>query len=133
MRKAGREAIRLETQEPRQSPSQAISTGTVRLLQEYTGRGPTKAKTTINQDSVMIVLGETLTKAERKLAETGKADRVLQVRHDFQVAMGDDLVALVEQELDRKVVAFMSDNHIDPDVAVEVFLLEPIDERSVSA
>jgi uncharacterized protein YbcI len=26
----------------------------------------------------------------------------------------------------RKVVGFMSDNHIDPDIAVEVFILEPL-------
>jgi uncharacterized protein YbcI len=53
------------------------------------------------------------------------ADRVLQVRHDFQMAMRDELIALVEKELERKVVAFMSDNHIDPDLAAEVFVLSP--------
>jgi hypothetical protein len=26
----------------------------------------------------------------------------------------------------RKVVGFMSDNHIDPDITVEVFILEPL-------
>jgi hypothetical protein len=26
----------------------------------------------------------------------------------------------------RKVIGFMSDNHIDPDLAVEVFVLEPL-------
>jgi uncharacterized protein YbcI len=30
----------------------------------------------------------------------------------------------------RKVVGFMSDNHIDPDLAVEVFVLEPLAEVS---
>ncbi len=39
--------------------------------------------------------------------------------------MRDDLIRLVESELDRKVVAFMSQNHIDPDLAVEEFVLEP--------
>jgi uncharacterized protein YbcI len=106
------------------SPSGAISTGAVQLLREYTGRGPTKARTTIDDDSVMIVLGHTLTKGERTLAETGKAHRVLDVRHDFQLIMRDELIALVERVLDRKVIAFMSDNHIDPDLAVEVFLLD---------
>jgi uncharacterized protein YbcI len=103
----------------------AISDGAVRLLHEYTGRGPTRSHTTINTNSVMIVLGDTLTKGERTLVESGKADRVLQVRHDFQMAMRDDLVALVEGATERNVVAFMSQNHIDPDAAVEVFLLEP--------
>jgi uncharacterized protein YbcI len=39
--------------------------------------------------------------------------------------MRDDLVAIVERQLGRTVVAFMSQNHIDPDLAVEVFVLEP--------
>jgi hypothetical protein len=40
--------------------------------------------------------------------------------------MRDDLVALVERETERKVIGFMSDNHIDPDLAVEVFVLAPV-------
>jgi uncharacterized protein YbcI len=102
-----------------------ISDGAVRVLHEYTGRGPTRSRTTIDHDSVMVVLGDTLTKGERKLVESGKAERVLALRHDFQMAMRDDLVELVEGATSRKVVAFMSQNHIDPDLAVEVFLLEP--------
>ncbi len=41
------------------------------------------------------------------------------------LTMRDDLIALVERQLDRKVIAFMSQNHIAPDLAVEVFVLEP--------
>ena len=107
------------------SASSVICDKAVRLLREYTGRGPTKAKATINSDSVMIVLGDTLTRGERQLAATGKADRVLQLRHDFQMVMRDELVAAVEESTGRKVIAFMSQNHIDPDLAVEVFILQP--------
>ena len=113
------------------SPNAEISRSAVQTLREFTGRGPTRARTTINTDSVMIVLGDTLTKGERKLAENGKADRVLAVRHDFQMVMREELVALVERTLDRKVVAFMSDNHLDPDFAVEVFILEPTTSEPV--
>ena len=28
-------------------------------------------------------------------------------------------------KVNRKVIAFMSQNHIDPDLAIEVFVLEP--------
>jgi uncharacterized protein YbcI len=107
------------------SPNANISTGAVRLLHDYTGRGPTKARTVINHDSVMILLADILTRGERRLVETGKAERVLELRHDYQTVMRDDLIRLVEGELDRKVIAFMSDNHIDPDMSVEVFVLEP--------
>jgi uncharacterized protein YbcI len=106
-------------------PSAMISTSAVKLLHEYTGRGPTKAKTLINEDVVTVLLAATLTKGERKLVDTGRSDRVLQLRHDYQLIMRDDLVRIVERQLDRKVIAFMSQNHIDPDLAVEVFVLEP--------
>src|SRR5687768_2713913 len=105
-------------------PSAMISTAAVQLLHEYTGRGPTKAKTLINDDVVTVLLADTLTKGERKLVDNGRSDRVLQLRHDYQLTMRDDLIAIVERQLVRKVIAFMSQNHIDPDLAVEVFVLE---------
>jgi len=109
----------------RGSDAADISNRAVRLLHEYTGRGPTKARTTINHDSVMILFGDTLTKGEKKLADNGDGATVLQMRHRFQEAMRDDLIAAVEAVTERKVVAFMSANHIDPDMAAEVFVLEP--------
>jgi uncharacterized protein YbcI len=106
-------------------PGAMISTAAVQVLHEYTGRGPTKAKTTINENLVTVLMADTLTRGERTLVESGHADRVIDLRHDYQVVMRDDLVAIVERQLDRKVVAFMSQNHIDPDLAIEVFVLEP--------
>jgi uncharacterized protein YbcI len=113
----------------REGPGPMISTAAVQLLHEYTGRGPTKAKTLINDDVVTLLLADTLTKGERTLVDNGRAERVLQVRHDYQLTMRDDLVAIVERQLARKVIAFMSQNHIDPDLAVEVFVLEPDGSR----
>jgi uncharacterized protein YbcI len=105
-----------------------INTGAVRVVREYTGRGPTKARSVIDQNSVTILFGDTLTPGERRLVETGRADSVLRTRHDFQLVMRDDLVKVVEDALDRKVIAFMSANHIDPDMAVEIFVLEPSEQ-----
>ena len=115
----------MDHQHESQSPSAKIATSAVQLLHDYTGRGPTKAKTTINDSVVTIVLADTLTTGERTLVHHGHSDRVLQVRHDYQTTMRDGLVGIVERELDREVIAFMSQNHIDPDLAVEVFVLEP--------
>ena len=118
----------------RGSTAAAISNDAVHLLQEYTGRGPTKARTSINRDSVVILFADTLTKGERKLAEIGDGASVLQMRHRFQEAIREDLIAVVEKQIERKVVAFMSANHIDPDMAAEVFVLEPLhDEAENSA
>ncbi len=109
-----------------------ISTGTVQLLSEYTGRGPTQAHTIINRDSVTIVLQDTLTKGERSLVAAERSEEVLRSRYAYQQVMREDLEELVESALGRSVIAFMSANHLDPDVAVEFFLLEPLD-RAVPA
>jgi uncharacterized protein YbcI len=105
--------------------NEEINNGAVRVLREYTGRGPTRARSVIDHNSVTILLADTLTPGERRLADSGRAESVLNTRHQFQLVMRDALVKVVEDALDRKVIAFMSDNHIDPDMAVEVFVLEP--------
>ena len=107
------------------SQSAAISQRVVRLLSEYTGRGPTKARTTISKDLITVVLEDTLTKGERSLVANGKDDLVLTTRFAFQQTMRTDLVAAVQDVTGRDVAAFMSANHIDPDMAVEVFVLSP--------
>jgi uncharacterized protein YbcI len=114
----------MDAQRKAKPPAMMISTGAVQLLHEYTGRGPTKAKTVIDDDLVTVMLADTLTKGESKLVEKGRSDRVLELRHEYQLVMRTELVDLVERNLDRKVIAFMSQNHIDPDLAVEVFVLE---------
>src|SRR5436190_15125647 len=96
-----------------------ISQGAVQLLSEYTGRGPTRAHTIINRDSVTIVLRDTLTKGERTLAAMGMEEQVLGSRYAYQQVMENDLTKLVERSIGREVIAFMSANHLDPDVSVE--------------
>jgi uncharacterized protein YbcI len=104
----------------------AISNSMVGLLHRYTGRGPTRARTTIGEDLVVCVMGATLTKGEQTLAHAGKSEIVLQSRRAYQEAFEADAIASVQQISHRRVVAFMSNNHIDPDLAVEVFVLEPL-------
>ncbi len=104
----------------------AISNAVVALLREYTGRGPTRARTVMSGDTVVVTLRDSLTKAERTLAIRGQAVEVLAMRRAFQDTMREDLIAAVERLTLRKVEAFLSDNLYDPDVAVEIFLLEPL-------
>jgi uncharacterized protein YbcI len=110
--------------------SAAISNAVVGLLHDYTGRGPTHARTTVNADTVVVTLRNSLTKAERKLAQHGKAAEVLAMRRAFQNTMREDLVAAIERLTGRTVEAFLSDNLHEPDVAVEIFLLAPKDEAA---
>jgi len=114
------------TQQAPESVPAAISTAIVQCTREYTGRGPTKARTTISDDLVAVVLQDTLTKGERSLADSGKSDMVIDIRRCFQTTMREAMTKRVEALTGRKVIAFMSDNHIEPDMGVEIFVLEPL-------
>ncbi len=103
----------------------AISGAIVQVMHDYTGRGPTKARTTINNDLVVVQMADTFLKAERSLIASGKGDMVLEMRRCFQQTMREEFTKTVEQLTGRKVVAFMSDSHVEPDMAVEIFVLEP--------
>lgn len=107
------------------SKAAAIANMVVRTMSEYTGRGPTKARAHFSKDVVTVVLQDTLTKGERSLVADGRNDTVLSTRKAFQDTMRHALVRGAEEILGRKVVALMSGNHIDPDLAVEVFILAP--------
>ena len=56
------------------------------------------------------------------MAEGGR-DTIRHARRRFQDTMRGDLVAVVAHETGRKVIAFMSDHHLDPDYAVEFLRL----------
>jgi len=107
------------------SVSADISRSVVHLLSQYTGRGPTKARTYISEDLILVALRDSLTKGDRSLVASGNIDVVLDARSAYQAAMKEDLIAIVEKRTGRTVVAFMSENHIDPDIAVESFVLAP--------
>ena len=72
-----------------------------------------------------VVLQDTLTKAEHVLVANDHGEDVLAQRRTFQDLMGPELIAGVEQIMERSVIAFMSANHIQPDIGVETFLLAP--------
>ena len=103
-----------------------ISTTVVRALARTTGRGPTKARTTIGDNGIFVVLQDSLTRGEQTLADAGEGHAVLDLRRRWQRVMEAEVSREIEELTGRKVIGFMSDNHIDPDLAVEVFVLEPL-------
>jgi uncharacterized protein YbcI len=105
----------------------AIANHIVQLLSEYTGRGPTKARTTFSHNLVTVVVQDLLGKGERSLVRDGKATLVLDLRRAYQETMRDEFTAGVEEITGRRVIAFLSANHIDPDIAIESFVLAPED------
>lgn len=107
-----------------QRHSTEISNAVVQVFREYLGRGPTRARTFISDDMITVVCRDTMTKAEQRLLERGEIDTVRHIHRKYQDAMRDDLIAVVEGLTGRKVTAFLSDNHMDPDIALEVFMTD---------
>jgi len=103
----------------------AISNAVVRAISEATGRGPTRARTTMGEDAIFVVVQDALTKGEHTLVQGGERAVVLRMREAWQRAMHDSLNQEIEHLTGRHVVGFMSTNHLEPDLGVEVFILEP--------
>jgi uncharacterized protein YbcI len=104
-----------------------ISRRLVVLHKEFYGKGPTKARTYVQDDIVLVLMRGGYTRVEETLIRDGRIDAVQRQRDAFQQVMHDRFVAVVEEELGRKVAAFMSNSHHDPDLMAELFVLERAD------
>jgi uncharacterized protein YbcI len=115
-----------ETAERQHSDLAEISREMVRLYKEQFGRGPTKAKTSYaGPDVIVCTLENSMTPAERKLAEMGEHQRLRDTRLYFQHATEGDFRSIIERILGRKVRAFNSGIDTETDVSVEVFTSNP--------
>jgi uncharacterized protein YbcI len=103
----------------------AISDAMASLLSRHTGRGATSTRTTFSRDLIVCVMGDALTKGEKTLVQYGRPEAVLSIRSAFQESMAQEAISIVEGLSGRRVTAFMSNNHIDPDLGVEIFILQP--------
>jgi uncharacterized protein YbcI len=123
--------------EPRHSPSSslqvAISNAIVGFMRQNTGRGPTKARTTIRDNVVLVMLEHTLNKGEQVLVSRGRSEKVLALRHEYQEAMREESSQKVAELTGRRVVAFMSANSLDPDLASEIYVLDGLPDYTVRA
>lgn len=108
-----------------------ITSTLVSLHKQFYGKGPLKAKTFLVNDTVMCVLEGGFTIVERTLIDSGEADAVHHIRRRFQVAMKTQFTSVVEESLGRRIRAYMSQVHSDPDISVELFMLEPMAEATV--
>ena len=107
--------------------SGAISGEVISLLHRYTGREPTQARTFVHDNLIFCLLGDTVTEAEQSLVTGGDYASLLDTRSLFQHTMRADLTEAVERLSGRRVIAFMSQTHVDPDFGVEAFVLEPVE------
>ena len=103
----------------------AIGNAITRLHREHYGRGATTIRTILNRNYVVTFLEDIYTPVERTLIEAGSAESVKETRQVFQMAMRRAFSDAVEEITGRRVVAFMSQVHFEPDLAAEIFVLEP--------
>ena len=102
-----------------------ISSTFVGLLKDHGGKGPTRCRTYVEDDVITVLLRGGYTRAESTLFEDGKWLEVRTARHSFSDTMEGRFTAALERLTGRKVQAFMSASHQDPDLQVEIFVLEP--------
>jgi uncharacterized protein YbcI len=110
----------------------AISTSIVKLVREHYGRGPIKAKTYALDDIVVVVMrGSGFTPLEQTMMDgpdDDSAERVVAMREDFQRLMAERYRETIERLTGRKVLAFLSQAHVEPDITMEVFFVDqPLD------
>ncbi len=103
----------------------SITDGLVSLHTRSYGKGPTAAKTYYMGDAVVTFLWEGFTKVEETLISTGREETVALLRRSAQAAMEEELAAVVEEATGRRVIAFFSQVNVDPNMAVNIFLLAP--------
>ena len=108
------------------SVMQAISNEMVRVYKDQFGRGPTKTRAFYaGPDTILVVLQDSLTRAERNLVEMGEHQRLRDVRLFFQYASIEALCEPIERLTGRRVRSFVSGMDTLTDYSVEVFELHP--------
>jgi len=103
----------------------AISTSIVGILREHYGRGPMKAKTYVLDDIIVVVMrGSGFTPLEQTIMDSGDPNRVIAMRENFQSVMAARYRETIEELTGRKVLAFLSQAHVDPDITMEIFFVD---------
>lgn len=111
-----------------------ISNEMVRVMKECFGRGPTRAKSYMLDDLLVVVMRDGMTTAERTMLEFGRSDVVRHFRQEFENEMTGRLVGAVERLSGRKVVTYQSQVMFEPNTIVELFLFdEPAPAPAVHA
>ncbi len=101
-----------------------ISTEMVRAQKEFSGKGPTQAKSYFLDDMLVIVMRGGVTTAERTMLDFGEQDKVRDFRQTFENQMTERLTGMIEELTGRKVLTYQSQIMFAPDRVVELFVLD---------
>ena len=104
----------------------AVTDAMVALHKRYHHRKPVTAKTVLMSNEMLAcVMGGVYTDIEKTMIELQRQTIVQQTRSAFQAAMQDRFISEVERLSGRRVLAFMSNSHVGPDLEIELFMLAP--------
>jgi len=102
----------------------AVTEAMVALHERYHGRRPATAKSLMmGSDLLACVMAGVYTDVEKTLIELQLSTTVQETRSAFQSAMQDRFIDAVQGLSGRRVVAFISNHHVGPDLEVELFVL----------
>ena len=105
----------------------AVTDAMVALHQRYHHRAPVTAKSLMLSDDLLAcVLGGVYTDVEKTMIELQRSTVVQETRSAFQKAMQQKFIDAVEQLTGRHVLAFISNQHVGPDIEIELFMLHPL-------
>lgn len=104
----------------------------VQLLHRHTGRGPTRARATVNTNVIAVLFEDALTKAECNLADAGQGEAVSSMRRTFHSLMRDEASRIVEEISGRRVTACLGDVDPEANVAALLFALDRVPETGVA-
>jgi len=102
----------------------AVANAMIRIVHEHWGKGPTRAKSYLEEGFVFCVLEEPLTTVEQTLVEGGQTDLVRELRLEFQELVNHEFAEHVEALTGRRVIACHSQIVFDPDILFVVFVLD---------
>jgi len=104
----------------------AVTDAMVELHRRYHHRTPVTAKTTLlGTDLLVCVLGDVFTDVEKTMIEMQRAPIVQETRSAFQEAMQHRFIDAVQRITGRRVLVFISNSHVGPDLEMELFMLAP--------
>jgi uncharacterized protein YbcI len=84
-----------------------------------------KAKTYALDDIIVVVMrGSGFTPLEQTIMNSGEPTRVVAMREEFQRVMESRYKQAIEELTGRKVVAFLSQAHVEPDITIETFFVD---------
>jgi uncharacterized protein YbcI len=102
-----------------------LSVEFVRLVKQYTGRGPSNAYTLIGRDYLVTFFRQTMTETEQALTEHGQGDFASKIREMIHATMRPEVEEIVERLTGRRVIAVLADHTAEPDIGMLACVLEP--------